>query len=83
MSIQSSVNNVLAFASAYKVANTAFQKEKFINPTAPKGQRIKKESAMSKRELMRQRAFANAMDEHKARMQQIRAFHDYRTGGKF
>ena len=50
MSIQSSVNNVLAFASAYKVANTAFQKEKFINPTAPKGQRIKKESAMSKRE---------------------------------
>lgn len=82
MSIQSSVNNVLAFASAYKLANQAFQEKKFVNPNAPKSARIKKESAMSKREVMRQRAFDNVMDEHKARMQQIRAFHDYRTGGK-
>lgn len=82
MSIQSSVNNMLAFASAYKLADKAFQEKKFINPNAPKNLRVKKQSAMSKREIMRERAFANAMDEHKARMQQMRAFHDFRTGGK-
>ena len=82
MSIQSSVNNVLAFASAYKLVGQDFKKKKFLNPNAPKNLRVKKQSAMSKREIMRERAFANVMDEHKARMQQMRAFHDYRMGGK-
>lgn len=82
MGIQSSINRVLAFASAYKVASKEFAEQKYLNPNQPKGLRVKKDSAMSKRELMKERALANAMDEHKARMTQMRMFHDIR-GGKF
>ena len=85
MGIQSSINRVLYYAGAFKIAS---QRNKYwgaksdINE-AEKGSSVKPQK--SKQEIMRKKAIQNANNEMYARLNQRNAFEDIRyrlLGGK-
>lgn len=73
MSIQNSINRVLYYAGAYKIASTRnkYWNSKTNSMKTPKAG-VKTEA--SKRQTMRERAFSSAMDEGDARRQQLEYF---------
>ena len=86
MSIQDSINRVLYYAGAYKIASkrNAYWGAKEQETKAPKASKPtpagKIKTQAGKLKIMRERAFSSAMDEAEARSAQRKGFYNVYRG---